>query len=1132
MEINKENIKKSLEQKTLNLVDNAPIAILTFNKNGMVDYVNKVFNDLDLLYSFGFPSNLIGSNIFQTEMLPKFPIHDELSDIAKGYPFEKELNFVETKTRGLIHIIIKGAPIYEDEIITGGIIIIEDIKILAKTQRESAIRTDFVENAIHNVSDFFLVIDNLDRIQFFSKNILSFINVPINLIQNASIQSLFNSETSNLIKEFVEYAKNNRNSVNEKICYDFRGIKKVYECRFVPQENYKKEISFVYVFFNDITAIEREIDTLYSNLGNMGFYQTISTKSNDSLFVIDADNKIVYWDEGAERLFELRKDEVIGKIAGEAVSILTNTFIESLKIKLSEKDVHKIILSYFDKNRDKKTYETYFSFQSDLKDKIIVRSVDISDKIHFEEGLKLTLKGLKELLAKAPVMVCNIDQNGQILFTNQEFQSTIGYNEEELLSLNFYELIDPVYLEQNAIDLSTFPADEPKKIDLPFITQWEKTIYLRAIFYLNKDGENRVQYLSCYLSEIENSKSEKSELHLYQLLVESSLDGIALGSNGRIVIANKTFAKIFGYNNGEELSNKEIIEIASNDDVVKLSEYFRLLERKKEVPGRFDFLGKKKDNTNIHTEISVGSFDSEGKNYVIMIARDVTERIRTQRAIRESEEKYRNITENIDDFLFTFERIGLALRPIFCTSSIQKVTGYTQDDYLTDSKLFLKVIHPDDFKGLKPKLINLLKSRIQLSSEFEFRLINKRGNIVWVRTKINLVRSGTGRIQKVFGLVSDITFRKRAEEELRKSTQNLIKLNETKDRFISIISHDLRTPFSSILGFTDLLANDEELTDQERKQYIKYIQESSRSMLALVNSLLDWTRLQTGRIKFEPQKVDVTTVVTESIHTLSGAALQKDIEIISNLNQELYLFIDKGLILQTFNNLISNAIKFSNKGEKIEISLSPAVSSRFVQCSVKDSGIGIKEDDLEKLFNVDSKFTSEGTAGERGSGLGLSLVKEIIEKHGGTIHVKSEFGKGSEFYFTLPIASSNILIVDDSKTDRLLYSKILKNITPDYSVEVASNGKEAIEKILTSPPALVITDHTMPVMNGYEFVMELKKLDIQGKPPVIVLSSDIDRAAINDYNELGVEFVFQKPVNLSSFKLAVEKSLQKGFSRD
>ncbi|HEX9252102.1 MAG TPA: ATP-binding protein, partial [Ignavibacteriaceae bacterium] len=560
--------------------------------------------------------------------------------------------------------------------------------------------------------------------------------------------------------------------------------------------------------------------------------------------------------------------------------------------------------------------------------------------------------------------------------------------------------------------------------------------------------------------------------------------------------------------------------------------YFRLLERKKEVPARFDFLGKKKDGSSIHTELSISSFESDNKNYVLMIARDVTERIRAQRAIRESEEKYRNITENIDDFLFTFERTGLALRPIFCTSSIQKVTGYTQAEFLTDSKLFLKAIHPNDYASLKPKLINLMKSRIQLSGEFEFRIINKQGNIVWVRAKINLVRSGTGRILKIYGLVSDVTFRKRAEEELKKSTQNLIKLNETKDRFISIISHDLRTPFSSILGFTDLLANDDELTEDERKQYVKYIQESSRSMLALVNSLLDWTRLQTGRIKFEPQKLDVSKIVTDSVNALSGSAIQKGIEVLSNVNQSLALFVDKSLITQVFNNLISNAIKFTHRGGFVNISSESVANSRFVKFRIKDTGVGIKNDDLPKLFSVDAKFTSEGTAGERGSGLGLSLVKEIIEKHGGTISVESEYGKGTEFVFTLPIASSNILIVDDNKTDRLLYSKILKNISPEYNVEVASDGKEAIQKILSSPPALVITDHGMPVMNGYEFVKELKKMDIKVKPPVIVLSSDIDRAIINDYTELGIEFVFQKPVNLSSFKLAIEKSLQKGLSED
>lgn len=215
----------------------------------------------------------------------------------------------------------------------------------------------------------------------------------------------------------------------------------------------------------------------------------------------------------------------------------------------------------------------------------------------------------------------------------------------------------------------------------------------------------------------------------------------------------------------------------------------------------------------------------------------------------------------------------------------------------------------------------------------------------------------------------------------------------------------------------------------------------------------------------------------------------------------------------------------------IIISASPAENKKFIKFSVKDNGIGIQPEDLQKLFKVDSKFTTEGTPGEKGSGFGLSLVKEILEKHGGQIWVESKPpGEGSYFQFTLPLASSNILIVDDSKTDRLLYSKILKNITPEYEVEVASNGKEALDKIIASPPALIVIDHGMPVMNGYEFVKELKKSDIKDKPPVIVLSSDFDRSIATDYQELGVEFVFQKQVKLSSFKQAVEKSLQKGLA--
>ena len=320
------------------------------------------------------------------------------------------------------------------------------------------------------------------------------------------------------------------------------------------------------------------------------------------------------------------------------------------------------------------------------------------------------------------------------------------------------------------------------------------------------------------------------------------------------------------------------------------------------------------------------------------------------------------------------------------------------------------------------------------------------------------------------------------------------------------------------------------MNDEERRQYVEFIQESSKSMLSLVNSLLDWTRLQTGRIRFEPERIEIYKIIENSLNALSGVAFQKNIEIVSKVKDDIFVYVDKDLLLQVFNNLLSNAIKFTPKYGSIIISVARSPRMRFLEFSIKDTGMGIKPENLQKLFRIDTKFSSEGTEGEKGTGLGLSLVNEIIEKHGGNIYVESEYGKGATFKFTIPVASANILLVDDSKTDRLFYSKILKNITSDYEIELASDGKEALDKILASPPALVITDHLMPVMNGYQLVTELKKADIKVKPPVIILSGDIDRNSIDEYRELGIEYVFHKPVDLTSFKNAVEKSLRKGLS--
>lgn len=284
-------------------------------------------------------------------------------------------------------------------------------------------------------------------------------------------------------------------------------------------------------------------------------------------------------------------------------------------------------------------------------------------------------------------------------------------------------------------------------------------------------------------------------------------------------------------------------------------------------------------------------------------------------------------------------------------------------NFFRNQLFFLKIIYPDDLHIVKNKLKTIMQSRVQVSEEMEFRIINKNGNIVWVRTKINLIRNSEGQILKIYGLVSDISLRKKADEELNRSTANLIKLNETKDKFISIISHDLRTPFSSILGFTDFLMDDEGLTEDEKRKYVGFIRESSKSMLELVNSLLDWTRLQTGRIKFEPEKISARMVIINSINALSGAALQKNLSLKSQVEKNIEIFADNSLMAQVFNNLISNAIKFTKPGGEIIISSSPSKKAKFIEFSVRDNGVGIKPENISELFRIDTKFTSEGTSG-------------------------------------------------------------------------------------------------------------------------------------------------------------------------
>jgi PAS domain S-box-containing protein len=1114
-----------LEQGTTILIDQIPLGVLTFSPKGRVEFINQSFHKLGLLYQFN--TSLLNINIFKYNLFPPINIIDDLKAVLNGKPFEKEIKNVKTNDGNFISLIVKGSPIYEGDSVSGGTLIIEDLQILSETRKELNLEPRLTDEYINKENIFLIVTDTNGDIKYSAGRENAGLNLLRKEITGKNISEIFNPSTRQKIFEAFGIAVRNGKVQILELDSQIENISSKFNCIIEPIIGENGFVQILYLIFKEKPGESKDTPTLEEKLDMLRYYEEISKRNYTGFVLINNNGKIISWDEHFEKISGIEKDA-----CEKSISDLFPLFelSEFLKITTALDDTNSCELNTIIKNEKIGAVPVNLNFFRSKEDEtnfiILCTQLKTESPVIKQTALKSTeLKKEPEDLEQP---MCKIDRMGSIIFTNAAFNSALEFLEDELYRENFFRLLLAEKPEELIDEISTLKIGERKSFPVKIRKKNNTRIDFSLIFEIAEVVNDEPQSFYCFLSkafDLENKGADR----IYQSFFQAYTDGIAIELDEKIIKANDAFAKIFGFENAEDLENINILELVNEGDVAAVSKYFEMKKISKQSHEKIQFLAKKKNGTAFYAEFYIIEVAENLIQNLILIAKDVTEEKRAQEAAKDSEQKYRNIAENIDDVLYTFERSGHRLLPSFYSSAIEKVTGYTRTEFLGEPRLFLKIIHPDDFHDMKKWLAFLWKSDLQATSEFEFRIINKSGNIVWIRNKINVVRDSEGNIQKIYGLVSDITFNKRAEEELKQSAANLKKLNDAKDRFLSIISHDLRAPFSSILGFTDLLLEDDTLTDTEKQQYITYIQDSSKSMLALVNSMLDWTRLQTGRIKFEPEKINARELVESSINTVTGTALQKGVEFENLVDPSYHIFADKNLILQAFNNLVSNAVKFTKLGDKITISIDTTSAVRFINFSVKDTGVGIKPGNLDKLFSIETKFTSEGTAGEKGSGLGLSLVKEIIEKHGGRIEVKSEYGKGTEFIFTLPIASTKILLVDPNKRERLFYSRVLINITTDYAVNIVSNGKEALERIQTSPPALVITEHKMPLMSGYTLVQELIKSGLKEAIPVIVLTGEIDRIVIEEYKKLGVEYIFSKPVNLISLKGAIEKSLKRSY---
>ncbi|MCX6134930.1 MAG: PAS domain S-box protein [Ignavibacteriales bacterium] len=647
------------------------------------------------------------------------------------------------------------------------------------------------------------------------------------------------------------------------------------------------------------------------------------------------------------------------------------------------------------------------------------------------------------------------------------------------------------------------------------------------------EGHDGEAYNLSIFHDITERKQMEQELERERGLLRTVIDNLpdrifAKDSESRFIINNQAHIKGLGTHSQSDVVGKSDFDFRTRDVAERMFEDDQMVIRSGNA-----FLEKEErlvDRSGRPTCFSVTKVpmrDAHGNVIgLVGISRDITDRKEAEKALEESERKYHDLFNNAVQGIFQSTVDG---KLISANSALLMMLGYDTLEELASLNLADLYVNPDLRNAHSAKL-----TEQGSCSNVELTLKRRDGTVMIVLEHSRAVKDSAGVVVAFEGILEDITERRALETRvqehlaaLKTSQETLAELNAQKDRLFSILSHDLRSPFTSILGFCEILQNEGEfLSDVERKEFLGHIENSAKKQLELLNKLLDWSRLETGRIKFEAKDVDLSAVVAISVTSHLGTAKKKDITLRSTLPPQMKTRGDEMMIMQVFSNLISNALKFTPAGGVISIDLNESSDDQWL-LAVKDTGAGIPKDDFKKLFKIEEKYTRKGLAGEEGTGLGLSVVHEIVKKHSGSITVESEVGTGTTFLVRFPKMIENVvqsvLVVDDDEGIRALHSRYLKRQFPGSQILQACDGKEALELAKRCHPRIILTDYSMPEMNGFEFLNLLRQDETTKDIPVFVITGKDSTASKEAMTLSGAAAVLTKPVSRLELQEAIEK---------
>jgi len=370
------------------------------------------------------------------------------------------------------------------------------------------------------------------------------------------------------------------------------------------------------------------------------------------------------------------------------------------------------------------------------------------------------------------------------------------------------------------------------------------------------------------------------------------------------------------------------------------------------------------------------------------ISERTTEIAQQKERVEESEAKLSSTISSIDDLVFVLDKAGVFQE--FYNPGKHKMLYSEAESYI--DKHFENVGFPE---SVVQKFTNAFKELMQKDSfeEFDYS-IKKEDKVFWFNAKISPRRNVKGELSGITIVARDVTDRKQSEEQLKE-------LNTTKDTFFSILAHDLKNPFSSLHSMSDMMIdNYQNLEEKDKFMMLKNMNKSAEEIFNLLENLLTWSNSQRGRIEYSPEKFNLSRLIQVNMNLHKLAAEKKAVVLTADIVDDLPAFGDREMINTVIRNLINNAVKFSNKDGTVEVKILDKI--KLYEVVVSDRGVGITAENVKKLFRIDEKYKSVGTAGESGTGLGLVLCKEFVAKNGGEIWCKTKEGSGTDFHFTIP----------------------------------------------------------------------------------------------------------------------------------